>query len=70
MRSVTLLVNGKKVASKSGTSRVSFKVPVTSSVHRIEAKVRYAAGATKTTQTLRAASLRCLQRVVRPQFTG
>jgi hypothetical protein len=70
MRSVTFYVNGKKVATKQGARSVSVRIPVSSSVHRISAKVRYVNGATKTTQTLRAAALRCVQRVVRPQFTG
>ncbi|HEX8205138.1 MAG TPA: hypothetical protein VF587_03665 [Solirubrobacteraceae bacterium] len=70
MRSVTFFVNGRKVATKKGRRNVSVLIPVTSDVHRIRAKVRYVNGATRTTKTLRASALRCLQRVVRPQFTG
>jgi hypothetical protein len=39
-------------------------------VSRVHAIVRYRNGATRQRQTLRAAAVRCLQRVARPQFTG
>ena len=72
IRSVTFYVNGKAVRAVKAQQgrRLSARIPVTSGVVRIRASVRFVTGATRSTQTLNAAVVRCLQHAVRPQFTG
>jgi hypothetical protein len=73
IRSVTFYANGKKVravAAKSGQNRFALTVTPKRGVERIQARVRFVAGARRSAKTLNMTAIRCLQRAARPQFTG
>jgi hypothetical protein len=73
IRSVTFYANGKKVravAARAGQNRFAMAFTPKRSVERIQARVRFVAGANRSAKTLNMTAIRCLQRAARPQFTG
>ena len=73
IRSVTFYANGKKVravAARAGQNRFAMTFAPKRSVERIQARVRFVAGADRSAKTLNMTAIRCLQRAARPQFTG
>ena len=74
IRRVTLFVNGKKFRTVSARrSRYAFRISHTQArggVIRVQARVRFVGGASRTTKTLRITALRCSTGATQPQFTG
>jgi hypothetical protein len=73
VRAVTFSVNGRRVATvraRRGQRRFSVVLGVRAAVERLTARVRFNAGATPQTRTLRATMHRCAVAQVAPQFTG
>ena len=73
IRSVTFLLNGRKVRTlraRPGQRRFAVRLPASSPIGRVVARVRFTSQATRRTRTLRVRVPRCARRAVTPQFTG
>jgi hypothetical protein len=73
IRSVTFLLNGRKVRTlraRPGQRRFAVRLPASSPIGRVVARVRFTSRATRRTRTLRVRVPRCARRAVTPRFTG